>query len=73
MYATDGKTPVERNYPMLKIHKENGFVVLFTSPSRGCLVLHDGKIYTKGDLGTYSSKWVSSMFEPYNGQVHITN
>lgn len=69
----EDKTPKGFKYPILKINKEKGFVVLFSSRGEGFIVhsFHDENLkeYGVGCLNV----WDEESFEVFHGQVTLSN
>lgn len=57
------------DYPVLKIYKDTGSVVLFSSKGKGiCVVAGEGD-----KLGEYSTAWSEEYFEKFYGKVILEN
>lgn len=57
-------------YPCLKISKDTKVVVLFSSISAG-FVVHPGE--SARHIGESSLSWSSHCFEPFSGEVTLSN
>lgn len=57
------------DYPVLKIYKDTGSIVLFSSKGKGiCVVAGEGD-----KLGEYSTLWLEEFFENFHGKVTLEN
>jgi hypothetical protein len=71
----DNRTPIPPTYPRLVRHKLNkDLIILFTSRTD---VLRESGIVLQGVVGNYigeySSVWVEGNFEPFDGEITISN
>lgn len=62
---------VEENYPILKVCRDGGSVVLFISPMSG-IVVSAGK--ESGQLiGETNTNWNPNFFETFTGEITLRN
>lgn len=63
---------IECSYPVLKILKNSGgVIVMFIAPNKGIAVWSDNlKI---NEIGRYQEDWLENRFDVYNGSVTLSN
>ena len=69
MKVTIKEPTTKKEYPCLKI-SDDGTIVLFISKNKGTVLSVDFADY---EVGHYSSGWNWEGFEPYAGEITITN
>ena len=61
-----------QKFPLLMISKESGNIVLFTKTNWGTILLAT-KQETDHQLGYHSTCWNMDYFEPFMGEITLTN
>jgi len=77
MKVTLSSTPIVKDikpYPKLMI-SSSGTIVLFTEKSTGFLISGTSEkyIYSKIEIGSFSSTWIDNVFVDYEGSVTLSN
>jgi hypothetical protein len=69
MKVTIKESTTKEEYPCLKI-SDDGTIVLFTHKDKGTVLSVCDETY---EVGHYSESWFCGAFEPYAGEITITN
>lgn len=69
MIATLNIPQPKSSYPILKIYKKTGLIVLFSTKEKGTCIFGDDY----HQIGEYSDAWGEHNFEEYSGTVTLKN
>lgn len=62
--------PKKLEYPCLKVSQRTGRVILFTALNTGATLYHPRGSHL---IGTHCSSWGEGLFDPYSGEVILSN